>query len=158
MIERLIYPAITRPDLIYSFQTMSQFMHEPRKPHWDAAIRILKYIKGAPSQGLLLPSYNNLALKAFCDSYWEGCGATRRLLTGYCIFLGNSLISWKSKKQANVSRSSVEAEYRAMANTCLELTWLQFILQDLRVSQTSHSPLFCDNQPPLHIAANPIFH
>ncbi|CAL8152842.1 unnamed protein product [Prunus armeniaca] len=93
----------------------------------DATIRILKYIKGTPGQCLLFPATNNLALKAFCDSDWGGCCTTRRSVTGYCVFLGNSLISWKSKKHANVSRSSAEVEYRAMANTCLELTWLRYI-------------------------------
>ncbi|KAK2995291.1 hypothetical protein RJ640_013500 [Escallonia rubra] len=158
LVGRLIYLTVTRPDIVYSVRTLSQFMHEPRKPHWDAAIRILKYIKGNPGQGLLFPSTNNLALKAFCDSDWGGCHTTRRSVTGYCIFLGNSLVSWKSKKQANVSRSSAEAEYGAMANTCLELTRLRYILQDLRVPQVAPTQLFCDNQAALHIAANPIFH
>ncbi|KAK2980771.1 hypothetical protein RJ640_002980 [Escallonia rubra] len=158
LVGKEIYLTVTRPDIVYSVRTLSQFMHEPRKPHWDAAIRILKYIKGNPGQGLLFPSANNLALKAFCDSDWGGCRTTRRSVTGYCIFLGNSLVSWKSKKQANVSRSSAEAEYRAMANTCLELTWLRYILQDLRVPQVAPTQLFCDNQAALHIAANPIFH
>ena len=79
-------------------------------------------------------------------------------LQGIVFSLENSLISWKSKKQANVSRSSAEAEYRAMANTCLELTWLRYILHDLKVPQTIPTPLFCNNQAALHIAENPVFH
>ncbi|CAL8167398.1 unnamed protein product [Prunus armeniaca] len=140
LVGRLIYLTVTRPDIVYPVRTLSQFMHQPRRPHWDAAIRVLKYLKGTPGQD------------------WGGCRATRRSVTGYCVFLGNSLISWKSKKQTNVSRSSAEAEYRAMANTCLELTWLRFILQDLKVPQIAHAPLFCDNQSALYIAANPVFH
>ncbi|XP_021802970.1 uncharacterized protein LOC110747070 [Prunus avium] len=158
LVGKLIYLTVTRPDIVYSVLALSQFMHQPRKPHWDAAIRILKYIEGTPGQGLLFPATNNLALKAFCDSDWGGCRVTRRSVIGYCVFLGNSLISWKSKKQANVSRSSAEAEYRAMANTCLELTWLCYILQDLKVPQIAHTPLFCDNQATLYIATNPVFH
>lgn len=158
LIGRLIHLTVTRPDIVYSVRTLSQFMHELGKPHWDAAIRILRYIKGTPGQGLLFAANNNLALKAYCDSDWGGCRATKRSVTGYCIFLGESLISWKSKKQANVSRSSAKAEYRAMANTCLELTWLRYILEDLKVPQIAPTPLFCDNQAALYIAANPVFH
>lgn len=133
-------------------------MHEPRKPHWDAAMRVLRYIKGTLGQGLLLPSSNNLRLKAYCDSDWGGCRITRRSIFGYCIFLGTSVISWKSKKQTNVSRSSAEAEYRAMANTCLELTWLRYLLQDLKVPLSYPATLYCDNKAALHITANPVFH
>lgn len=145
LVGRLIYLTVTRPDLVYSVRTLSQFMHEPRKPHWDATLRILRYIKSNPGQDLLFSSTNCLTFKAFCDLDWGGYCATRISVTGYCIFLGDSLISWKSKKQANVSRSSAEVEYRAMVNTCLELTWLHYILQDLKVVQPTPTPLFCDN-------------
>ncbi|XP_028119581.1 uncharacterized protein LOC114317081 [Camellia sinensis] len=122
LVCRLIYLTVTRLDIVYPVRTLSQFMHEPRVPHWDAAMRILWYIKGTPGQGMLFLGNNNLDLRVFCDSNWDRYRTTRRSVTGYYIFLGNSLISWKSKKQANVSRLSSEAEYHAVANTCLELT------------------------------------
>ncbi|XP_050160344.1 uncharacterized mitochondrial protein AtMg00810-like [Malus sylvestris] len=158
LVGRLIYLTVTRPNIVFSVRTLSQFMHEPRKPHWNAALRILRYIKGIPGQGLLFLASDNLELKAFCDFNWGGCRATRRLVTWYCVFLGNFIISWKSKKQDNGSRSSAEAEYRAMANTCLELTWLRYILQDLKVPQKAPTRLFCDNQAALYIATNPVLH
>ena len=132
-------------------------MHESRKPHWDVALRVLRYIKGTLDQVLLFPSINNFDLKAFCDSDWTGCNVTRRSITRYCIFLRDFLISWKSKKQTNVSRSSAKAKYRAMENTCLELTWLHYILQDLRVTQSSLMSFFSNNQAKLYIATNLVF-
>ena len=143
MVGRLIYLTVTRPDIVYSVQTLSQYMHQPRKPHLQAALRVLRYIKGSPGQGLLFPAANDLSLKAYCDSDWAGCKATRKSVTGFCVFMGDALISWKSKKQSNVSRSSAKAEYRAMATTCLELTWLQYILRDLKVLQDKPIALYC---------------
>ncbi|XP_015162487.1 uncharacterized mitochondrial protein AtMg00810-like [Solanum tuberosum] len=108
LIGRLVYLMVTRPDIVYSVHIQSQYM-QPQKPQWDAAIRVLKYIKGTQDQGLLFHSTNDLTVKAFTDSDWGSWSATRRSITRYCNFLGNSLVSW-SKKQSNVSRSSAKAE------------------------------------------------
>ena len=86
LMGRLIYLMVTRPDIAFSVWTLSQYIQTPQKPHWDAAIRVIKYIKGSPGQGLLLPSENNLTLTAYCDSDWGGCQTTWRLVFGYCIF------------------------------------------------------------------------
>lgn len=133
-------------------------MQHPRSTHYDAAIRILRYLQGSASQGILLPSNSTLSLKGFTDSDWAGCPTTRRSTTGYFTMLGNSPISWKSKKQPTVSRSSAEAEYRAMANLASELQWLHFLFTDLGIHHTNPIPLYCDNQAAIHISENPVFH
>ncbi|CAL9028585.1 unnamed protein product, partial [Prunus brigantina] len=158
LVGKLIYLTITRPEITYAVNTLSQFMQEPRRQHLDAAYRLLHYLKEAPGQGLLFPSQNQLKLIGYCDADWARCPITRRSVTGYCIFLGNALVSWKSKKQVTVARSSAEAEYRSMAATTCELTWLRYLLQDLRVNHSEPAKLFCDNQAALYIAANPVYH
>ena len=158
LIGRLIYLIVTRPDIVYSVCMFSQFMHEPRKPLWEAALRVLRYIKVTPGQELLLPYENNLRLQLYCNFDWGGCRTTKRSISWFCIFLENSIFSWNSGKQTNMSKSSVEVKYRAMTNTYLELTWLRYILQDLKVSLYEPTLLYCDNQAALHIAANPVFH
>ncbi|XP_068309689.1 secreted RxLR effector protein 161-like [Pyrus communis] len=119
MIGKLIYLTITRPKITYAVNTLSQFMQEPRRHHLDAAHRLLRYLKNAPGQGLLFSFQSKLNLISYYDADWARCPTTHRSVTGYCIFLGNSLISWKSKKQVTVARSSAEAEYRSMAAATL---------------------------------------
>nr|XP_016437497.1 PREDICTED: uncharacterized mitochondrial protein AtMg00810-like [Nicotiana tabacum] len=109
---------MTRPDISFSVQTLSQFLQQSKRSHMGAALRVVRYIKNQPGQGFLLSNNNILA---YCDADWAACPYTRRSVAGYLIKLGNSLVSWKSKKQTTVSRSSVEAEYRSIAATVAEI-------------------------------------
>ncbi|KAG9457992.1 hypothetical protein H6P81_002500 [Aristolochia fimbriata] len=127
LVGGLLYLSITRPD-IYAVHVVSQFMAAPRSVHYAAVLRILRYVKGTLLQGLLMSSASPLTLLAFSDADWAGDVTDHRSTTGYSLFLGYSPISWRSKKQSTVSRSSTEAEYRALADTTSELVWLLWLL------------------------------
>lgn len=133
LVGRLIYLTMLRPDITYAVHVLSQSMHQLRKAYMEAAMRVVHYLKNAPSQGLFFSSSNDLRLRAFCDSDWAGCPLTRRSTTGYCVFLGPSLVSWRSKCQKTMSLSSIEAEYCAMTGACCELTWLRYLLGDFGI-------------------------
>jgi hypothetical protein len=158
LIGRLLYLTHTRPDIAYTVSKLSQFLDSPTNEHMLAGLHVLKYLKQCPGQGLFYSSESSLSLKGFSDSDWGACPDTRRSTTGICFFLGSSLISWKSKKQTVVSRSSSEAEYRALAQATCEGQWLSYLLQDLNIQHSSPIILYCDNKSALHIAANPVFH
>ncbi|GAU34891.1 hypothetical protein TSUD_144220 [Trifolium subterraneum] len=131
---------------------------QPQTKHWDAALRVVRYLKGNPGQGVLLDSNSDLQLYGWCDSDWASCPLTRRSLTGWIIFLGQSPVSWKTKKQHTLARSSAEAEYRSMACTTCELKWIKGVLSSLGIIHSMPIQLYCDSQAALHIAKNPVFH
>ena len=108
-------------------------MQKPREEHMEAARRVVRYLKGTAGQGILLRQTCNLQLTGFCDADWGACPLSRKSLTGYFMMLGDSPISWKTKKQSTVSRSSVEAEYRSMAVATSELVWLRTFLAALGI-------------------------
>ncbi|XP_071722730.1 uncharacterized mitochondrial protein AtMg00810-like [Rutidosis leptorrhynchoides] len=157
IIGRLLYLTLTRPDISYVVNHISEFMHKPKESHYQAAIRIVRYIKAEPEKGLFTGKDNSLVLRALCDSDWASCILNRRSVTGFCIKLGESIVSWKSRKQRIVSRSSAEAEYRSMADTVSELTWIRGMIAKLGVTIPLSVELFCDSQAALHIATNPVY-
>ncbi|WOH00570.1 hypothetical protein DCAR_0519936 [Daucus carota subsp. sativus] len=158
LVGRLLYLTISRPDLAYGVHVLSQYISNPRSDHLQAAYKMVRYIKGTVGQGLFFPKDNSNQLCAYSDSDWGACKETRRSLTGYCILLGSSLVSWRCKKQHTVSRSSAESEYRSMADTCCEIVWLVNLLQSLQFPSPVPVPLFCDNKSALYIASNPVYH
>ncbi|GJS41311.1 uncharacterized mitochondrial protein-like protein [Tanacetum coccineum] len=105
-----------------------------------------------------LVSSSSLEFRAYCDADWAGDSVTRKSTTGFCVFLGDSLISWKSKKQDIFSKSSIEAECRAMAVITSEIVWIRWLLADMGVHITSPTPLYCDNRNAIQIAHNTVFH
>ncbi|KAJ8899522.1 hypothetical protein K2173_018496 [Erythroxylum novogranatense] len=144
LVGRLIYLTITRPELYYSVHVLAQFMQNPRMDHWEAALRV----------AFFLSSDSDLRLLAYCDSDWASCPLNRRSLAGYVVLLGKSPISWKTKKQHTISRSSTEVEYRFMTTTTCELKWLPRLLQFLGVFDEDFTCLYCDSQAALHIEVN----
>ncbi|XP_054812205.1 uncharacterized mitochondrial protein AtMg00810-like [Prosopis cineraria] len=131
LVGRLLYLTTTRPDLSYAVSQLSQFISAPRTTHLQAAYRVLGYLKSCPGRGLFFHAHSDFKLKAFCDSDWAGYPDARRSITGFCVYLDQALIAWRSKKQHIVSRSSSEAEYRALAAVTCEVQWLFYLLIDL---------------------------
>ncbi|XP_019241993.1 PREDICTED: uncharacterized protein LOC109222038 [Nicotiana attenuata] len=158
LVGKLMYVTITRPNINYAVQTLSQFMQRPKKSHWDAAVRVVRYLKNAPGQGIVMASNHTGELTCWCDSDWAACPNTRRSVTGYVIKFGTSLVSWKSKKQQTVSRSSAEAEYKSMAATTAEIVWLLGLFKELGVKITQPVTILSDSMSAIQIAANPILH
>ncbi|KAD4586330.1 hypothetical protein E3N88_23931 [Mikania micrantha] len=169
IVGALQYATMTRPDLTFVVNKVCQFMHSPTTNHWSTVKRILKYLRGTIDCGLLIKhdsptivhAYTDSALPsltAYSDSDWAGCPDDRRSTGGYAIYLGSNLVSWSARKQRTVSRSSTESEYKALADTVAELTWLQANLCELRVSTKKAPTLWCDNLGATYLSANAVFH
>jgi hypothetical protein len=121
----LQYLTFSRPDIAYTVQQVCLHMHTPREPHLTALKRILRYLRGSLDYGLLLRPSPTSELVVYTDADWAGCPDTRRSTSSYAVFLGANLVSWATKRQPIVSRSSAEAEYRAVANGVAEASWLR---------------------------------
>nr|GFA36148.1 ribonuclease H-like domain-containing protein [Tanacetum cinerariifolium] len=134
------------------------YMHDPREPHFSALKRILRYIRGTLDYGLQLFSSSTTKLVAYSDVDWAGCPTTRRSTSGYCVFFGNNLLSWSSKRHPTLSRFSAETEYRGIANAVAETCWLRNLLRELHSSLSSATLVYCDNVSAVYLSCNPVQH
>jgi hypothetical protein len=154
----LQYLTFTRPDISYAVQQICLHMHDPREPHLAALKRILRYLRGTLHMGLLIRPSAQRDLIVYSYADWAGCPDTLKSTSGYAVFLGDSLISWSSKRQNTVSRSSAEAEYRAVANAVAEATWLRQLLTELHTPLRKTTLVYCDNISAIYMSSNPVQH
>ncbi|RVX00850.1 Retrovirus-related Pol polyprotein from transposon RE1 [Vitis vinifera] len=159
LVGRLMYLAHTRPDLAYALNVVSQYMHNPGEQHMNAIMRILRYLKNAPRKGILfIKNVDHQSIEVYTDSDWADAVDDRQSTSGYFTFVGGNLVTWKSKKQNVVTRSSTEAEFRGMTLGLCEALWLRLLLQDLGYLSRQPIRLFCDNKAACDISHNPIQH
>lgn len=154
----LQYLTFTRPDIAFAVQQCCLFMHDPRQHHLTALKRIIQYVQGTKTHGLQMYKSSSSGITTYSDADWAGCPDTRRPTSGYCVYRGNNLISWSSKRQNTVSRSSAEAEYRAVANSVAETCWLRNLMLELHQPVTKATLIFCDNISSVYLSANPVKH
>ena len=133
LVGKLNYLIVTRPDIAYSVCVVSQYMSFPTIDHWMAVEQILCYLKGALGRGILYSNHGHNILECFTDADWAGSKEDRRSTSGYCVFVGKNLVSWKNKKQSVVSRSSAKSEYRAMTQSTCEIMWLHQLLVEVSI-------------------------
>ncbi|CAN6725637.1 unnamed protein product [Malus baccata var. baccata] len=134
MVGKLIYLTITHLDISYAISLVSQFMHSPTMDHLKIVYCVLHYLKGSIGRGIIMRNNSHTHISGYTDADWAGNSLDRRFTTGFCTFVGDNLVTWKSKKQSVVVRSSAEAEYHVMASTTCELIWLKRLLLDLGFS------------------------
>jgi histone deacetylase 1/2 len=115
-------------------------------------------VKATSNLGITFRKSSSTLLSAFSDADWAGCLEDRRSTGGFAIFIGPNLVSWSARKQATVSRSSTEAEYKALANATTELIWVEAILTELGVRLRAKPVLWCDNIGATYLSVNPVFH
>ena len=154
----LQYLTLTRPDISFAVNKVCQFLHAPTTVHWEAVKRILRYIKLCTGLGLKIHRSASTLVSAYSDADWAGCVDDRKSTGGFVVFLGTNLVSWSARKQSTVSRSSTEAEYKAIANATAEVMWIQTLLCEIGVKSPNAAKLWCDNLGATYLSSNPVFH
>ncbi|XP_020672727.2 uncharacterized protein LOC110092498 [Dendrobium catenatum] len=144
LIGSLQYLTLTRPDIAFTVNSLSQHMHEPEATHTHLLKCLLRYIKGTIYLGIPI-TRSNLLLCTYFDADWAADPITRKSISGHCTFLGDTIVSWTVKKPSTVSRSSTESEYRALAAATADTLWIKRLLSDFHIPHTTLVDIFCDN-------------
>nr|GEY12550.1 ribonuclease H-like domain-containing protein [Tanacetum cinerariifolium] len=139
-------------------QQLCLYVHDPREPHLNAMKCVLRYLRGTTDIGLQLFRSTTSHLIAYYDADCAGCPATRRSTSGYCVFLGDNLLTWSFKRQDTLYRYSVEAEYCGVANVVAETSWIRNLLRELYTSLFTTTLVYCDNVSVVYMYANPVQH
>lgn len=150
---------ISRSEISFSMNKVCQFMQNPLSEHCKAVKRILRNLKGTISQGLIPESCKFINIHhGYADADWATDPDDRRSTIEYCIFLRKNPISWCSKKQPIISKSSIEAQYRSVASATAEIMWFESLLSELQIKTHSKTTIWCDNLSTVSVIASPVLH
>ncbi|KAK9224404.1 hypothetical protein WN943_009437 [Citrus x changshan-huyou] len=158
IVEGMQYLILTRPEIAFAVNKLSQYVSAHTLQYLMASKRVLRYLKSTQDYGLKFTREGSMQLTGFTDADWVCDLNGRKSIDAYCIYLGNNLISWSSKKQSVVIRSSAESKYRALAAASAELTWLQYLFTELGINCTDKPTIWCDNVSATELARNPVYH
>jgi hypothetical protein len=158
IVGALQYLTLTRPDMSFVVNKACQFLHAPTMVHWMAVKRILRYVHGTLKLGLIISPDKSTLVSVFSYVDWAGCVDDRRSTSGFAVYLGHNLVSRSARKQATVSRSNIEAEYKTLANARTEIIWIQAVLSELGVPLPRPTCQWCDNLGATYLISNPVFH
>lgn len=157
LIGKLLYLTMTRPDISFCAQTLSQYLQAPKQSHMKVVLKIVRFLKRQLGQGVLLASNNNFEMSAYVDAVQVACPNTRRSVTSYVVNLGESLINWKSKKQTTVLKISVEAKYRSIVSVVAELVQIVGLTKKLCIDIALPISVYNDSKATMQIEANPVY-
>jgi len=159
LVGTLMYVAVgTRPDIAYAVGRLASYLDDFRPEHWEAALRVVRYLKGTRNLSLVLGGINGIQLSGFSDSDYANCMDTSRSISGYCFNLGLGVVSWCSRKQRIVADSSCYAEYIALHEASHELTFLRQLLAGLEFGTAGPTPLHCDNHTASILTEDHVWH
>ncbi|KAI0531187.1 hypothetical protein KFK09_000740 [Dendrobium nobile] len=157
IIGSLQYLTLTRPDIAFAVNALSQHMHDPAIHHTLLLKKLIRYIKGTTDYGLPIMR-SSLQLRTYSNADWASHPLTRKSTSGFCTFLGDTIVSWTVKKQPTVSRSSTESENRVLASATADTIWIKRLLADFHISHSQPVDIYCDNTSTIALANNPVFH